>query len=164
MRKRNALEFVSLDGVIQSPGGSKEDTSGSFAYGGWLKPHSDAASGAAMMKQMKAPSDLLLGRKTFENFAGFWPQHGDIWPGVNIVGNLTGLRRSGPLRRSRSAVARRVTGGRVSNSGLRVNQALVRWSSISCRVSAQTQAAVRTRFSRPDGPGTIKGPFCALLK
>lgn len=85
MRKLNALKFVSLDGVIQSPGGSKEDASGGFAHGGWLKPHSDAVSGAAIMKQMKTPSDLLLGRKTFENFASFWSQHGDIWPGVNTA-------------------------------------------------------------------------------
>jgi dihydrofolate reductase len=85
MRKINVLEFVSLDGVIQAPGGPKEDTSGGFAYGGWMAPHADAVSGAAMRKQMNMPADLLLGRKTFENFAGFWPQHGDIWPGVNTA-------------------------------------------------------------------------------
>jgi dihydrofolate reductase len=85
MRKINVLEFVSLDGVVQAPGGPKEDTSGGFAYGGWIPPHSDAVSGAAMMKQMKMPADLLLGRKTFENFAAFWPQHNDIWPGVNTA-------------------------------------------------------------------------------
>ena len=85
MRKINVLEFVSLDGVIQAPGGPKDDTSGGFAYGGWTSPHADAVSGAAMRKQMNVPSDLLLGRKTFENFAQFWPQHNDIWPGVNTA-------------------------------------------------------------------------------
>ena len=85
MRKINVLEFVSLDGVIQGPGGPKEDTSGGFAYGGWQSPHRDAASGAAMMKQMKAPADILLGRKTFEIFAAFWPQHADIWPEVQTA-------------------------------------------------------------------------------
>ncbi len=85
MRKINVLEFVSLDGVIQSPGGPKEDTSGGFAYGGWQSPHRDAVSGAAMQKQMNTPSDLLLGRKTFEIWEKFWPQHGDIWPGVNTA-------------------------------------------------------------------------------
>jgi dihydrofolate reductase len=85
MRKINVLEFVSLDGVIQAPGGPKDDTSGGFAYGGWTTPHRDAVSGAAMKKQMNVPSDLLLGRKTFENFAQFWPQHYDIWPGVNTA-------------------------------------------------------------------------------
>jgi dihydrofolate reductase len=85
MRKINVLEFMSLDGVIQAPGGPKEDTSGGFAYGGWQSPHRDAASGATMMKQMKAPADVLLGRKTFEIFAGFWPQHADIWPEVQTA-------------------------------------------------------------------------------
>lgn len=83
MRKINVFEFVSLDGVIQSPGGPKEDTSGGFEYGGWTAPHGDAASGAAMKKQMNIPGDLLLGRKTFQTFEQFWPQHGDIWPAVN---------------------------------------------------------------------------------
>ena len=85
MRKINVLEFVSLDGVIQSPGGPKEDTSGGFEYGGWIAPHADTVSGAAMKKQMSIPSDLLLGRKTFENFASFWPQHTDLWPGVKTA-------------------------------------------------------------------------------
>jgi dihydrofolate reductase len=85
MRKINVLEFMSLDGVIQSPGGPKEDTSGGFEHGGWTSPHRDPVSGAAMKKQMNAPADLLLGRKTFENFAAFWPQHGDIWPSVNTA-------------------------------------------------------------------------------
>ena len=85
MRRINVLEFMSLDGVIQSPSGPKEDTSGGFEYGGWTVPHRDATSGAAMKKQMSIPADLLLGRKTFENFAAFWPQHGDLWPGVNTA-------------------------------------------------------------------------------
>jgi dihydrofolate reductase len=85
MRKINVLEFVSLDGVVQAPGGAKEDPSGGFAFGGWTAPHRDAVSGEAMMKQMKMPADVLLGRKTFENFAGFWPEHNDIWPGVNTA-------------------------------------------------------------------------------
>jgi dihydrofolate reductase len=85
MRKINVLEFVSLDGVIQVPTGPEEDTSGGFAYGGWKSPHADAVSGTAMRKQMSMPSDLLLGRKTFENFARFWPQHNDIGPGVNTA-------------------------------------------------------------------------------
>lgn len=85
MRKLNVLEFMSLDGVIQAPGGPKEDASGGFEYGGWTAPHSDAVEGAAMKKQMKAPADVLLGRKTFEIFAGFWPQHAEIWPQVQTA-------------------------------------------------------------------------------
>jgi dihydrofolate reductase len=79
------LEFMSLDGVIQAPGGPKEDATGGFEYGGWTAPHSDAVKGAAMKKQMKAPADVLLGRKTFEMFAGFWPQHAEIWPEVQTA-------------------------------------------------------------------------------
>ncbi len=85
MRKINVLEFVSLDGVVQAPGGPEEDTSGGFAYGGWTSPHSDAVSSTAIKKQMNMPFDLLLGRKTFDNFARFWPQHNDVWPAVNTA-------------------------------------------------------------------------------
>jgi dihydrofolate reductase len=85
MRKLNVLEFVSLDGVIQAPGGPQEDTSGGFAYGGWTSPHSDAVSGAAVKKQMNMPFDLLLGRKTFEIWAAHWPKHTDFWPRVKTA-------------------------------------------------------------------------------
>src|SRR5207245_8891781 len=80
MRKVNVLEFVSLDGVIQAPGGPEEDTSTGFKYGGWTRPHSDPVSSAAMKKQMNMPFDLLIGRKTFDIWAKFWPQQGDLWP------------------------------------------------------------------------------------
>jgi dihydrofolate reductase len=85
MRKVNVLEFVSLDGVIQAPGGPEEDTSSGFAYGGWISPHSDAVVSTAIKKQMNMPCDLLLGRKTFDNFASFWPQHYDVWPAVKTA-------------------------------------------------------------------------------
>jgi dihydrofolate reductase len=83
MRKVIVLEFVTLDGVIQAGGGPEEDTSGGFAYGGWQDPYSDEVLGAVMKKQMNMPFDLLLGRKTFEIWASYWPYHGDMWPGVN---------------------------------------------------------------------------------
>ena len=82
MRKLIVLEHISLDGVIQAPGGPEEDTSGGFAYGGWTAPFSDEILGTALQKQMNKPFDLLLGRKTFEIWEPYWPQHGDIWPGV----------------------------------------------------------------------------------
>src|SRR5262247_3473777 len=85
MRKLNVLEFVSLDGVIQAPGGPEEDTSGGFAYGGWISPHSDPVLSTAIRKQMNMPFDLLIGRKTFDIWAKFWPQHSDIWPAVNTA-------------------------------------------------------------------------------
>jgi dihydrofolate reductase len=83
MRKLIVLEFVALDGVIQAPGGPEEDTSDGFAYGGWVAPYSDDVIGSVMKEQMNLPFDLLLGRKTFEIWAAYWPTHADIWPGVN---------------------------------------------------------------------------------
>ncbi len=85
MRKVVVLEQVSLDGVIQSPGGRDEDTSGGFAYGGWVAPYSDDVLETLVKMQMNMPFDLLLGRKTFEIWAGYWPQHADEWPGVQTA-------------------------------------------------------------------------------
>lgn len=68
---------------MQAPGGPEEDTSGDFKYGGWTVPYFDEFAGSMMGKQMKQPFSLLLGRKTFEIFAAYWPQHADNWPGVN---------------------------------------------------------------------------------
>lgn len=85
MRKLIVLEHISLDGVIQAPGGPDEDTSGDFAHGGWIAPYSDALLGTALRKQMNLPFDLLLGRKTFDIWAPYWPHHGDIWPGANAA-------------------------------------------------------------------------------
>ncbi len=76
------LSFITLDGVMQAPGGPEEDTSGGFKYGGWVTPYFDEASGKIMEKQMK-PADYLLGRKTFEIFASYWPEHADQWSGIN---------------------------------------------------------------------------------
>lgn len=84
MRKIIVLSFITLDGVMQAPGGPEEDTSGGFSKGGWVTPYFDEAAGKVMEKQMK-PADLLLGRKTFEIFAGNWPEHEAEWPGINDV-------------------------------------------------------------------------------
>ena len=85
MRKLIVLEHISLDGVIQAPGGPDEDTSGGFAYGGWISPYSDPVLGTALRRQMNMRFDLLLGRKTFDIWAPYWPQHRDAWPGVNTA-------------------------------------------------------------------------------
>jgi dihydrofolate reductase len=74
MRKINVLTFVTLDGIMQAPGGPDEDASDNFPYGGWLVPHFDDFVGQEMFEQMNRPFDLLLGRKTFEIFASYWPQ------------------------------------------------------------------------------------------
>lgn len=85
MRKIIVLEHISLDGVIQAPGGPEEDTSGGFRHGGWISSYSDAILGKALREQMNKSFDLLLGRKTFEIWEPYWPQHGDIWANVNLA-------------------------------------------------------------------------------
>jgi dihydrofolate reductase len=84
MRKIIVLSMITLDGVMQAPGAPEEDTSGGFEYGGWCAPYGDDVSGKLMQKLMK-PSDLLLGRKTFQIWENYWPQHADYWPGINDV-------------------------------------------------------------------------------
>ena len=77
MRKVIVLSFISMDGVMQAPGGPEEDPSGGFAFGGWTVPYFDEAGGEVMAEQMGHPFDLLLGRKTYDIFAGYWPDHDD---------------------------------------------------------------------------------------
>ncbi|HEY3053549.1 MAG TPA: dihydrofolate reductase family protein [Thermoanaerobaculia bacterium] len=87
MRNIIVLSFITLDGVMQAPGGPEEDTSSGFKFGGWTAPYfheADEAAGEFTEKQMKS-ADLLLGRKTFEIFAAYWPEHADYWPGINEV-------------------------------------------------------------------------------
>ena len=74
MRKIIVLSFITLDGVMQGPGGPTEDTSGNFTHGGWVVPYFDEFVGKIMGEQMSKPFALLLGRKTFEIFATYWPQ------------------------------------------------------------------------------------------
>lgn len=83
MRKIIILSFITLDGVMQAPGGPEEDTSNDFKYGGWTVPYFDEFAGNIMTEQMKQPFCLLLGRKTFDIFASYWPQHANEWPGIN---------------------------------------------------------------------------------
>jgi len=83
MRKIIVIEFLTLDGVMQAPGGPKEDTSGNFKYCGWSAPLGDDFLGNVMGEQMRQPDSLLLGRKTYDIFSSYWPQHESSWPGVN---------------------------------------------------------------------------------
>jgi dihydrofolate reductase len=85
MRKLIVLEHISLDGVIQAPGGPDEDTSGSFTHGGWIAGYSDESLGTALRKQMNTQFDLLVGRTTFEIWEPYWPQHVNAWPNVNTA-------------------------------------------------------------------------------
>ena len=83
MRKIIVTTNVTLDGVMQAPMGFEEDTSGAFKYGGWTAIHADATSGKAVQKETNQTADYLLGRKTFEIFASFWPAHANMWAGIN---------------------------------------------------------------------------------
>jgi dihydrofolate reductase len=73
MRRIVVATFISLDGVMQAPGGPQEDPAGGFSFGGWTAPHFDAALGGAMGEIFGRPFDLLLGRKTYDIFAAHWP-------------------------------------------------------------------------------------------
>ena len=81
MRKIIVGSFITLDGVMQAAGGPEEG----FKYGGWSAPYYDEALDKIAEKQKRPAKDLLLGRKTFEIFASFFPEHEDIWPGINDV-------------------------------------------------------------------------------
>jgi len=83
MRKIIVLSMITLDGVLQAPGGPEEDKSGRFKYGGWTAPYGDEDFGKAVEKELKQPADYLLGRKTFEIWAAYWPKHADFWPAIN---------------------------------------------------------------------------------
>jgi dihydrofolate reductase len=85
MRKLIVLTFVTLDGVMQAPGGPEEDPVGGFTYGGWTVPYFDDFLGQTMTEQMGKPFDLLLGRKTYELFAAYWPHHNEEGAGLNTA-------------------------------------------------------------------------------
>lgn len=74
--------MITLDGVMQAPGGPEEDTSGGFKYGGWVAPNSDEVGNKVLGSLMK-PAEYLLGRKTFEIWEDYWPEHACTWPGIN---------------------------------------------------------------------------------
>ncbi|RZJ67241.1 MAG: dihydrofolate reductase [Flavobacterium sp.] len=84
MRKIVVLSMITLDGVMQAPGGPEEDTSGGFEFGGWSAPFGDDVS-HKIMKKLMQPSDLLLGRKTFKIWEDYWPNHTEFWPSINDV-------------------------------------------------------------------------------
>jgi dihydrofolate reductase len=83
MRKIVVLSFISLDGVVQAPGGKGEDPSGGFEHEGWTVPFFDEVAAKVMDEQMGQPFDLLLGRKTYEIFASYWPHHSEEGRGLN---------------------------------------------------------------------------------
>jgi dihydrofolate reductase len=101
MRKIIAAAFVSLDGVMQAPGGPDEDRAGGFAHGGWLAGLFDEETGEAIDKAFTEPFDLLLGRRTYDIFAGYWPHaEGDNKPMGELfdrIGKYVVTRSDAPL-------------------------------------------------------------------
>ena len=87
MRNVVVSTFLTLDGVMQAPGGPEEDPSGGFRHGGWSVNYWDDAMGAAMGEAMSRPFDLLLGRRTYEIFAAHWPYSTE--PGADVLNSAT---------------------------------------------------------------------------
>jgi len=87
MRKIIVQEFITLDGVIQAPGGPEEDLSGDFNYGGWVAPYfvyTDPVFDKIMQQWMRS-TDILLGKNTFKIWEPYWPKHFEMWTGINEV-------------------------------------------------------------------------------
>src|SRR5260370_19675784 len=126
MRKVIVLAFVSLDGVIQSPGRPEEDTSGGFAYGGWTAPYSDDVLGTVINRQMNMPFDLLVGRKTFEIWAPYL---------AATCGRMAGRQCSDQVRRLEYHDFERLAALRVFRRR-------------HCGKSHQNQATARAGFAR----------------
>jgi dihydrofolate reductase len=81
-------EFVTLDGVAQAPGGPDEDRDGGFAHGGWMAPLADPESGAAIFEQARSMDALLLGRRTYEMFAEYWPSAPEEIPFASLLNGV----------------------------------------------------------------------------
>jgi dihydrofolate reductase len=105
MRKIIAATFISLDGVMQAPGGPDEDPTGGFKYGGWVFPHSDEETGKTLFELFEKPFDLLLGRKTYDIFAAYWPyidNDNPIANKFNSVSKYVATRGDAELKWNRS--------------------------------------------------------------
>jgi dihydrofolate reductase len=87
LRRIVVLSFVTLDGVMQAPGGPEEDSAGSFKWGGWSVPYWDDFLGNVMGEQMGKPFDLLLGKRTYDIFAAHWPKIGNEDPVASRLNN-----------------------------------------------------------------------------
>ena len=74
--------MITLDGVMQAPGGPEEDPSNGFTFGGWTAPYAGDNGNEFFLKNMQ-PAEYLLGRKTYSIFEGYWPDYPEIWPGIN---------------------------------------------------------------------------------
>ena len=124
------LTFLTLDGVMQGPGGPEEDPSGGFTHGGWARSCWDDVMEQVMGEAMAAPYDLLLGRKTYEIFAAYWPDAGND-PPANKFNNATKVRCDIHLEQTRvgklRAHHRGHCGGGLSTQGPRRSLVTSSW-------------------------------------
>ena len=90
MRKIIVCTFMTMDGVLQAPGGAEEDTSGGFKWGGWMSPYTDDQTDNKLGQIMSKPFDLLLGRRTYEIFSAYWPYQNSDHP---IAGLFNRIRK-----------------------------------------------------------------------
>ena len=104
MRKVIVLTFVTLDGVMQAPGGPEEDASGGFQHGGWSVPYWDDFLGSVMTNQMGHPFDLLLGRKTYDIFSAYWPKHPEEGAELNRATKYVASRSARKLEWEKSVL------------------------------------------------------------
>ncbi|HAK59166.1 MAG TPA: riboflavin biosynthesis protein RibD, partial [Nitrospiraceae bacterium] len=109
MRKLAIITFLTLDGVMQAPGTPEEDPSGGFAHGGWAVNYWDEVMEQVMGEAMAAPYDLLLGRKTYESFAAYWPNAGDD-PISNKLNKATKFVATSTLSKLEWENSMRITG------------------------------------------------------
>lgn len=93
MRKIIVGAQVSMDGVMQAPGGPNEDPTGGFRYGGWAMPYFDAVGGEEIGRLFEGDFDLLLGRKTYEIFAAYWPYQDEQAPHGGITRRFNAVRK-----------------------------------------------------------------------
>jgi dihydrofolate reductase len=98
MRKVIINEQLSLDGVMQGPGGPDEDTSGGFPHGGWAMEYFDESMGKASALGMESAGALLIGRRTYEIFAGYWPHQRDDAPFASFLNSVPKYVASGTLQ------------------------------------------------------------------
>jgi dihydrofolate reductase len=129
MRTLKLSAFVSMDGVMQAPGGPSEDPTGGFRFGGWVAPYGDETIGELVGETFEQDYDLLLGRKTYEIFAGYWPQMDD------------------PIGRRFNAVAKYVAAG---------PETPMTWAN-SHRLEGDVAEAVRRLKTEGDRPLLIQG-------
>ena len=111
MRKVIVSAMVSMDGVMQAPGGPQEDPTGGFKFGGWVAPLGDAVFGEELDKLFGQPFDLLIGRRTYEIFAAYWPYaesgpHDDIAKKFNRVTKYVATRKGADLNWKASVAVR----------------------------------------------------------